>query len=57
MMKKIITILLIAVIGLISCNALKMDADLVKSMTIGYDKGLVAGISVGDSWVKRVVKK
>lgn len=49
-MKKITTILIIAVIGLISCNAPKMDADLVKSMTTGYDKGVVGGISIGDSW-------
>lgn len=49
-MKRLIGILLLAVLGIFSCSAPKMDAELVKSMIIGYENGVVAGISVGDNW-------
>ena len=38
------------VLGLLSCGAPKMDSNLVKSMTTGFDEGVVCGISVGDDW-------
>ncbi|MBL4668476.1 MAG: hypothetical protein JKY30_04360 [Flavobacteriales bacterium] len=48
-MKKITGIVVI-VLGLVSCGAPKMDAKLIKSMTLGYEKGVVAGIDIGDNW-------
>jgi hypothetical protein len=35
---------------MVSCGAPKMDAELIKSMTIGYERGVVAGIEIGDSF-------
>lgn len=42
--------LLIAIVGLSSCGSPEMDPSTVKAMTLGYDKGIVAGIDVGDNW-------
>lgn len=37
-------------LGLVSCGVPEMDAELIKSMTLGYERGIVAGIEMGDSW-------
>jgi hypothetical protein len=44
---------------MVSCGAPKMDAELIKSMTIGYERGIVAGIEIGDSFdeVKKAIHK
>jgi hypothetical protein len=49
-MKKIASIVLVVALGLFSCGSPKMDSALVKSMTIGHENGIVAGVNVGDSW-------
>lgn len=44
--------LLVAVItlGIFSCGSPNMNSELVKSMTLGYENGIVCGISLGDDF-------
>ena len=47
------------VLGLLSCGAPEMDAELIKSMTLGYENGVVSGVGIGDSFedVKKNIHK
>jgi len=58
-MVKITGVLLIIVLALTSCGNPEMDSELVKQMSLNYESGVVAGVSIGDSWedVKNEVHK
>lgn len=47
-MKNLIRLSIVLTLGLFSCSNPKMDAELIKDMTLGYEKGVVCGVSIGD---------
>lgn len=49
-MKTIYLSFLLLIVGLTSCGSAEMDSQLVKSLIVGYDRGVVSGVDVGDSW-------
>lgn len=49
-MKTVYLSFLLLIVGLTSCGSAEMDSELVKSLVLGYDNGVVAGVGVGDSW-------